>query len=749
MKKKGLIHSILLRYMVSYAAIMAVLFIGVGIYMNNTYATAIRNNTVESNINKLSRIRLQHEENITTLRRMGSQIGLSYYIRPFRLLEEPMRAYHMRLQLVPYTSTNDYIDQLYLIFNEDDYLYSSSTSVGLDVFLDKLMRFEETPPEVMRQALRRQDNEMTIFPSQNVSSVSTGGAKTRMMAVVVPLSMGDRFNTGNVLFLIREGKYQQMLADEIADPRSTYIFYGDAVLAASRDLPVPDAAIQAEITANEGVLIRDLSVDGAQYLLIAERGSRFDMQYVTLIPQRALRTSMMREQLAFGLFLFALSIPCIFLTYYFARRHTKPIRELRLLFAPSTPATDDFAIIHQGIEDLNTQLDESLPMRRANFVKNFVKGRYTTREAAIRAAKHLDLQIDQPFFAVSLIGMPPQEGDGSEPSVEDILSLADPPLHGYGVELVALEQLLFVLFAETADALDTWAWRIQSQSMAAGADIAISLSNVHTDFAQAGIAYLEASTAYDNRFVMGSAHVLRFSDVSAAAKDIVPFTRSYLDGFRKALRSGDARALNDRIDELFHYLGSTELSLFAFRMIYNNVIGALLAEHFDRKKDAVDTLQYYDVFTLSSCRSIADLDDILRKLCHDILAKKTPEEMQSHPLIREIMAFMQENFTDPALSMSAIADTYGISAVRLSLDFKELTGMSPSEYLLLLRMEKAKALLSETSLSIKDVGLAVGYYDASGFIRRFKRYVSLTPSQYRHTMVSGPDAEPSSTSKQP
>ena len=60
--------------------------------------------------------------------------------------------------------------------------------------------------------------------------------------------------------------------------------------------------------------------------------------------------------------------------------------------------------------------------------------------------------------------------------------------------------------------------------------------------------------------------------------------------------------------------------------------------------------------------------------------------------------------------------------------------MTPSEYLFLLRMEKAKEMLTETRLSVKDIGLAVGYYDASGFISRFRRYMSMTPVQYREKM---------------
>ncbi len=736
MKRKGIIHSILLRYMISYAAIMAVLFIGVGVYMSNTYVNTVRVSTVESNINKLGRIRYQHEANLTTLLSVGRQIGLSPYIRSFKFSQEPMRAYHLKLQLLPYTTTIDFFDQLYLIFNEDEYLYSSATSVGLEMFLNKMMLFDKTPPEMLRAVLRRQDNSMTILPAQNVNSILTGGVNNRMVAVIAPLSMADRYNSGNILFLINENTYRLMFADEIYEPRNTYIFYGDTTLAAGRGLNVPDDVVLDSIKGNQDVLTKDISYGGRQYMLIAQRGHKFDMQYATLIPMETMWKDMSKAQLGLGLFLFALSIPCMALTIYFSRRHTKPIKELRYLFSTTAPGKDDFEAIQSGIEelvdrnvDLNTRLDQSLPARKANFIKDFVKGRYPLRMDAVVAGAQLNMDIDKACFTVSLIGAPVK--DASLPDMEKVTAQLNGDVSGYYVELLALEQFLFVLFADKADSLEEWAWRVQNVLTASEAGVAVAISNVHHDFTHAGNAYLEASTAYDNRFVMGNAHVLRFHDVSAAAKDIVPFTRSYLDGFRKALRAGDFRALNDRMDELFHYLGSTELSLFAFRMIYNNVIGAMLSEHFDRHGGHVDAMQYYDVFTLSGCRSIADLDDLLRKLCRDILSHGEPEDAQTHPVIRDIIGYMHKHYAEPTLSMSAIADAYGISAVRLSLDFKELSGMTPSEYLLLLRMEKAKEMLGGTRMSVKDIGLAVGYYDASGFIRRFRQHMAMTPAQYR------------------
>ena len=46
-------------------------------------------------------------------------------------------------------------------------------------------------------------------------------------------------------------------------------------------------------------------------------------------------------------------------------------------------------------------------------------------------------------------------------------------------------------------------------------------------------------------------------------------------------------------------------------------------------------------------------------------------------------------------------------------------------------MEEAKRLLRETNLLIKDISAAVGYEDVGSFIRRFRKQMGVTPTQYR------------------
>ena len=53
-------------------------------------------------------------------------------------------------------------------------------------------------------------------------------------------------------------------------------------------------------------------------------------------------------------------------------------------------------------------------------------------------------------------------------------------------------------------------------------------------------------------------------------------------------------------------------------------------------------------------------------------------------------------------------------------------------YLSELRIEKAKELLADVTINVKDIGQKVGYRDSSYFTKVFKRFTGVTPSEYRY-----------------
>jgi len=84
-----------------------------------------------------------------------------------------------------------------------------------------------------------------------------------------------------------------------------------------------------------------------------------------------------------------------------------------------------------------------------------------------------------------------------------------------------------------------------------------------------------------------------------------------------------------------------------------------------------------------------------------------------------------------ALSLREIALTVNLSVSRLRLIFKAATGMSPTQYFKLLKMQEAKSLLETTFLPVKQIAAKIGTKDASHFVRDFKKVYGMSPTQYR------------------
>jgi AraC-like DNA-binding protein len=91
------------------------------------------------------------------------------------------------------------------------------------------------------------------------------------------------------------------------------------------------------------------------------------------------------------------------------------------------------------------------------------------------------------------------------------------------------------------------------------------------------------------------------------------------------------------------------------------------------------------------------------------------------------------------LSLSELATSVDISRSHLCHLFKTETGMSPGQYLLMLKMQKACELLATTLLSVKYIMIEVGYSSKSHFVRHFKQAYGLTPSEYRTEHVDYSD----------
>jgi len=104
---------------------------------------------------------------------------------------------------------------------------------------------------------------------------------------------------------------------------------------------------------------------------------------------------------------------------------------------------------------------------------------------------------------------------------------------------------------------------------------------------------------------------------------------------------------------------------------------------------------------------------------------------------RRIAEHIDGNLDSP-LSLRELAALTGLSVFHFARTFKERTGLSPHQYVLRRRVEKAKVLLSDSQATLAEIALACGFSHQSHFTRAFHQLSGVTPTRWRER---SPDVE--------
>lgn len=125
----------------------------------------------------------------------------------------------------------------------------------------------------------------------------------------------------------------------------------------------------------------------------------------------------------------------------------------------------------------------------------------------------------------------------------------------------------------------------------------------------------------------------------------------------------------------------------------------------------------------------------LRRTAEDIFAfKRMDERGKTAHVIDRVCQYIEEHL-DQDVTLVHLAERYYFNPSYLSRLFKQERGINISEYIEKCRIRRAKELLKEGDLKVRDVAPLVGYDAAHSFTRFFKKATGLTPQEYRDHLV--------------
>ncbi len=715
-------------YILMFSA-MVVLIIGLlGGYLYRFYYRTLYNDFLSSNEAWLSSVAGRHEYDMQTFSNVALEMGISMDIAAFKLDEQPEKSIRLKERLNQYMAVSQNISDIFYAYHQDNYIYDYRTSADIDRFFTSGIVLEETEPWKFRELVYQDIREMTALPEQSISGYLTGSFKdVNTDAVIYIYPVAPKY-WGNVVFVVNSNYYEELLSASEEQKRETCLLYDGQIITRRGNLGLSGEALtEALAGAEDGQ--KKISIDGKSYLLTAASGS--GLTYCSIQPMGIFYDKIMTQQWGIILLLLICSIPASFIIVSLSRNLMGKVKGINILLNDEEESYYNISNIESGIrmlvENSRETEKESASLRRTKFLINFIRSEYPDRKSMEEMAHKAELCVDYRYFAVLLMG---DRGNSNERKAHEKM-LAEVArakgIEGYGMNLISNNQSLFVIFGDEPERL----CRIEKSIFNIGKkyceEFIMAVSGLHEKFAEASEAYLEADAAFDNRFLMDNDEIIRYESL-ADTKEVHLLPENYLKRLKNAIRTGQEKEMETTVEEICRRLKKENYTLLTFRLLYNDIIHMLVSEW---NIGEGNFKNIYNVFTLSQCLTIQDFSDVLCEVCRSLMHIRQKKEKDAPGLAEAAIVYMKENFQSVDLNMGALADKLEVSPVTLAVEFKSEMGMSPSDYLALLRMEKARELLRSTDMRVKEVSLAVGYEDDHVFMRRFKKYVGMTPGQYR------------------
>ncbi|MBT2288473.1 response regulator [Paenibacillus albidus] len=136
-------------------------------------------------------------------------------------------------------------------------------------------------------------------------------------------------------------------------------------------------------------------------------------------------------------------------------------------------------------------------------------------------------------------------------------------------------------------------------------------------------------------------------------------------------------------------------------------------------------------FQIPACESLEEVRTRAVHYLHRIIESiEQRKDNKSGRIINLCRTYLEEHYMED-LSLEFVAKQFFFSPTYFSSFFKQHTTMTFTEYLLRLRMDKAKELLQDGEQKISGIALSVGFRDAGYFTRVFKRETGLSPEEFR------------------
>lgn len=263
--------------------------------------------------------------------------------------------------------------------------------------------------------------------------------------------------------------------------------------------------------------------------------------------------------------------------------------------------------------------------------------------------------------------------------------------------------------------------------------VSIGIGRVQKSISDMGVSCKESIEALQYKFLKGDSPVISYTDIAGNHADTLYYPLEMEQKLIILINLGDydktVLILNDMLDKILEFNKSFQ----HIETCLSNMTGIIQRCIYELNFNIKDVFEENDNLNIPIDRfkNIQQFKEWISHKFRKIIEYHMDQQKgNTKSLVSDIKSYIEEKYIEE-ISLVSVASHFNYNSSYLCKTFKEKTGVSFWEYVSKIRIEKSKALLSETSKSVEQIAEMVGYNNRFSYIRTFKKYVALTPGEYR------------------
>lgn len=511
------------------------------------------------------------------------------------------------------------------------------------------------------------------------------------------------------------------------------------------------------------------TIDGTEYAFFYQSMNSANWTVVSTIPYNTLTAKSQRLKINLVIILFICIVAGLLVTLFITGIMFKPINRMidhmRKSLKPEEAATgqsrkiDEIAYLSNSLELLFRQktfyekaYNDNYSAIHENYIRNLLYGRIKPSDKHISEYDFLSSNPETDNFMVFILSIDnyfeslgKMDHSSREEMYIKIIGLLQnfisPHFKFY---IVQTEQHSFSVLLNCGNidnakesAHKTINSLLSSIIGACLVDLKLSMTvgagNAYTNLDNIPKSYEEAVEASKHKLFLGKGSVIHYKDIETDTVEKSTPKPDKARIFADVLRTRSIDDVNALLDSMIlSELNESKSSADSVNLLFYKLVSVIASICVELQSTPAE-LYNEDVFLkLHYYETIEEKKKYISLLSEKLVELRDNEKKANkQELIKNIIDFITENYSNPDISLNVLADEVFFSTSYISRLIKDELGVSFNEYLNNLRIEKSVELLKKNH-SIKDVSEKTGYNSVHSFIRNFKKVYSITPSEYKN-----------------